>query len=150
MKARFHYGQQVRALRDVHPDGTSTETSGSDCSIPRGAVGYVSDVNTRSDRVVYYVDFADYYCSVGCRERDLMDAEIPYTQYEVDDQVTLMAGLSVSGELIAPVGSLGRVVGIERDPSGDTHYYVRVQSQTFLVPQTLLERSRIAKTGRLG
>ena len=141
LKHRFEFGQHVRVTRDIKNDGSVTERKPGVLLLRRGAQGYVRDVNALPGNTIYYVDFVDYGYSVGCREQDLEDAESECApgRYQMRDTVTLMAGLSVHGKLIAPAGATGEIVGIAQDQGGGTHYHVRVKRQTFLVPEGLLD-----------
>lgn len=141
MKPLFEFGQHVRVTRNVRNDGTFPGREVGEVLLRRGATGYVRDIGTfLQDEIIYAVDFIAYGYRVGCREAELVDAELEWVpnRYEFRDKVVLLGCLSVRGEIVAVAGAEGEVLKVERDHQRGIHYHVHVGERTFLVPEPLL------------
>lgn len=141
MKPLFEYGQQVRVTRNVRNDGTFPGREVGEVLLRRGATGYVRDIGTfLQDEIIYAVDFIAYGYRVGCREAELVDAELEWVpnRYEFRDKVVLNSGVSVRGEVVAAAGTEGEILKVERDLPGGIHYHVYVNGRTLLMPEAML------------
>jgi len=141
MKPKFEFGQHVRVTRNVRNDGTFPGREIGELLLRRGATGYVRDIGTfLQDEIVYAVDFIEYGYRVGCREQELVDAQLEWipNRYEFRDTVTLAATLTVRGQTVARAGDQGEIVKVERDAALGIHYHVRVGERTLLVAEQLL------------
>jgi nitrogen fixation protein NifZ len=141
MKPLYEFGQQVRVVRNVRNDGTFPGRDVGELLLRRGATGYVRDIGTfLQDELIYSVDFIDYGYRVGCREPELVDADLPWVpnRYEFRDKVTLRYALAVQGCLVAPAGVEVEILKVERELAQGIHYQIHVNERTFLVPEDYL------------
>jgi nitrogen fixation protein NifZ len=137
----FEYGARVRVVRNLRNDGTFPGVDTGVVLVRCGSVGYVRDVGTYlQDQIIYAVVFPDGDRVVGCREAELIDADVPWTPslFEARDKVAARVALAIGGEVIVTVGEAGEVVDVLRDLPQGVAYHVRFGARTLQVPETAL------------
>lgn len=139
---RYDYGDAVRVIRNVRNDGTYPGLDVGAPLVRRGSVGHVVNVGTfLQDQVIYSVHFLNEQRLVGCREEELMPADMPWTpsRFEFRDKVISRINLAVDGEIVAAVGDQGEILKVLRhDDPCQVQYHVRFPGRTLQVPETLL------------
>jgi len=147
--ARFEYGSQVRVIRNVRNDGTFPGTNTGELLIRRGSTGVVRDIGTfLQDQVIYTVHFIDEDRLVGCRDKELIAIDAPWTpsRFEFSDKVLARIPLGINGEIVANPGDEGEIFKVMRDAdtvakNGGIAYHVRFPGRTLMVPETALEEA---------
>ncbi|MFT3931114.1 MAG: nitrogen fixation protein NifZ [Spongiibacteraceae bacterium] len=143
MLPRFDYGDDVRVIRNVRNDGTFPGKEVGELLIRRGSVGNVHDVGTYlQDQIIYRVYFIEGGRMIGCREEELIPASDPWVDsiFEFRERVKTKVALSVGGEVVVPLGTVGTVLKILRDAPGGPQYHVHFNSgRMFQIPEPALE-----------
>lgn len=118
MIAEFDYGAEVRLTRTVHNDGSFPGKKRGDLLVRKGSIGFVRDVGVfLQDQLIYQVHFLDCGYTVGCREQELVAADLPWidSEFEFGDWVEAATGLAIQGQVIAEVGARGQVMAVRRE-----------------------------------
>ena len=143
MRPEFHYGDEVRVLRNVRNDGTYPSMDVGQLLVRRGSVGYVRDRGTfLQDQIIYSVHFLEQDRLVGCREEELQSAFDPWTpsRFEFRDKVIARIPLGIRGRVLVHQGEAGEVLKVLRDAPGGVQYHVHFSGrQTLQVPETALQ-----------
>lgn len=138
---RFEFGAEVRTMRDLRDDGTYPGAHKGSLLVPQGAVGVVRDIGTfLQDQVIYTVHFLAEDRLVGCRERELVSADLPFVphRFAPGDIVTPAMPLGIDGAVVAGRGSAGEVVTVIGDAPGGIAYHVDFDGRLLQVPETAL------------
>jgi nitrogen fixation protein NifZ len=145
MNAKWEYGEAVRLTRNVRNDGTYPGLDPGAPLVRRGSIGYVIDVGTfLQDQVIYSVNFIDEGKIVGCREEELIGGDDEWTpsKYEFREKVRATKSLSVGGEVLIEVGSLGEVMKVLRDGPDGVAYHIhfeKLPGRLLQIPEGILE-----------
>ncbi|GAB1260394.1 nitrogen fixation protein NifZ [Aurantivibrio plasticivorans] len=140
MKPAYEYGQEVRLIRNVRNDGTYPGLDVGTLLIRRGAVGAVYDVGTYlQDQLIYRVHFLEAGRTVGCREEELISADVEWipNKYEFRDKVKAALSFNLKGETPVEEGDEGEIQKVLREP-GMIFYEVRFNGRIFKVPEAAL------------
>lgn len=141
-EGHFDYGEAVRVRRPIRNDGTFPGEPTGALLVRRGSVGYVVDRGIfLQDQVVYAVHFPEQGCRVGCRAEELQPADEPWvpTRFDRRDRVRCTRHLAVAGEIVAPLGSEGKVLELHTDPPGEPRYTVSFNGRLLQLPEAALE-----------
>jgi nitrogen fixation protein NifZ len=141
LEPRFACDDAVRVIRNLRNDGTYPGQPTGALLVRRGSVGFVRHIGVfLQDQIIYSVHFLEAGNRiVGCRENELISADalwIP-NRFERGDRVIARRGLAVNGTVVAPVGMVGEVMAVIRDPA-PIHYHVLFGERVFLAPETVL------------
>ncbi|MCX7946686.1 MAG: nitrogen fixation protein NifZ [Hydrogenophilus sp.] len=142
MKPLYDWGDAVRVIRNIRNDGTYPGLPTGALLIRRGSVGHIRDIGTfLQDQIIYAVHFLTEDRIVGCREEELIPADAPWTpsRFEVRERVRATHHLAVNGHIVAPLGTIGEILKVDRDHPAGVHYHVYFPGHTLLVPEHLLE-----------
>lgn len=142
MLPRFDYGNAVRVTRNVRNDGTYPGMDTGNLLVRRGSIGYVMNIGTfLQDQLIYTVNFIDQGRIVGCREEELIGADEPWSpsKYETREKVKARIALSLRGEVVVPVGTVGEVFKVLRDMPGEMRYHVHFPGHVLQVPENVLD-----------
>lgn len=142
MLPKFEYGNAVRLMRNVRNDGTYPGLDTGHLLVRRGSVGFVMNVGTfLQDQLIYTVHFLEQDRIVGCREEELVGADEPWvpSQFETREKVRARIALSVRGEVVVPVGTLGEVFKVVRDLPDGVQYHILFPGNVLQVPESVLE-----------
>jgi nitrogen fixation protein NifZ len=143
MEQRFDFGVAVRLTRNVRNDGTFPGLEVGNLLIKRGSVGYVMNVGTfLQDQIIYTVNFLDQGRVVGCRDEELIGVDEPWVEsrFETREKVVNRLALSIHGEVVVAVGSVGEVFKVLRDLETGVQYHVHFPGGKMLqVPEALLD-----------
>jgi nitrogen fixation protein NifZ len=142
MPLHFEPSDAVRVIRNLRNDGTYPGLSTGSLLVRRGSIGYVVDVGVfLQDQVIYSVHFLDSDRIVGCRAEELISANAPWTpsRFETRENVRVIASLTVNGEIVVPVGTVGEILLVLRDTPSGVQYHVHFPGHVLQVPETLLE-----------
>jgi nitrogen fixation protein NifZ len=143
----YENGEQVRVIRNVRNDGTFPGEEVGTLLIRRGSVGFVRSRGTfLQDQVIYEVHFVEQGRVIGCREEELISADVDWipSRFEFREKVKSRRILAVKGEVIAEVGDVGEIIKVLRNHEGGVAYHVRYPGHTLLVPETSLEPAEVA------
>ncbi|SNY92939.1 nitrogen fixation protein NifZ [Cohaesibacter sp. ES.047] len=143
---RFEYGDVVRVTRNVRNDGTYPGAKTGTLLIRRGSTGVVRDIGTfLQDQVIYTIHFTDEDRIVGCRDKELIPVDAPWTpsRFEFSEKVVARIPLGIQGEVVARVGDQGEIIKVIRDDDvvealGSVAYHVRFPGRTLMVPESAL------------
>ena len=138
----FEYGDAVRVRRPIRNDGTFPGEPTGALLVRRGSVGYVVDRGLfLQDQVIYAVHFPEDNRRVGCRAEELQPAEAPWipTRFDRRDRVRCTRHLTVGGEVVAVLGSEGKVMDVRAESPGEVHYTVDFNARLLELPEALLE-----------
>lgn len=142
MQPSYEYGDRVRLIRNVRNDGTYPGIPTGTLLMRRGEVGHVLNVGTfLQDQLIYTVHFLGTDRRIGCREEELVDADLPWmpSRYETREKVSAAIPLSVNGEVRVPQGRVGEVFRVVREfERGQPFYHVQFPGQLLLVPESAL------------
>ena len=142
MRTEFTYGDSVRVIRNLRNDGTYPGMATGDLLIRRGSVGTVIEIGTfLQDQIIYSVHFLERGRIVGCREEEVISVDAAWTpsRFESRDSVQALRSFAVSGQVVAPVGSVGEVLKVMRDVPGGVHYQVIFADRVLCVPEASLQ-----------
>lgn len=142
MLTQFKQDDAVRVIRNVRNDGTYPGLPTGELLIRRGSVGHVVDIGVfLQDQIIYSVHFLDIERIVGCREEELIAADAPWTpsQFETRDIVRTTATLTVEEEVVAEVGTEGKVLKVLRDTPQGVQYHVHFPGHVLQVGEEILE-----------
>lgn len=145
INARWDYGESVRLIRNVRNDGTYPGLEPGAPLVRRGSIGYVIDVGTfLQDQLIYSVNFLEEGKIVGCREEELIDADEAWTpsRFEFREKVRTSKGLSVAGEVLVALGSIGEVIKVIRDAPGGVAYHIHFDAlpgRVLQISESILE-----------
>ena len=142
MLPRFDYGHAVRVTRNVRNDGTYPGLDTGNLLVRRGSVGYVMNIGTfLQDQLIYTVNFIDQGRIVGCREEELIGADEPWvpSKFETREKVKARIAMSLQGEVVVPVGTVGEVFKVIRDLPDGMQYHVHFPGHVLQVPESTLE-----------
>ncbi len=141
-EVHFEYGAAVRVRRPIRNDGTFPGEPTGALLVRRGSVGYVVDRGLfLQDQVIYTVHFPADGRRVGCRAEELQPAADPWvpTRFDRRDRVRCTRHLAVAGEIVAPLGSEGKVLEVHTEQPGETRYTVSFNGRVLELPETALE-----------
>lgn len=148
---RWEYGEAVRLIRNVRNDGTYPGMEVGAPLVRRGSVGHVVDVGTfLQDQVIYSVHFLEDGRIVGCREEELIGADEAWTPslFEFREKVSAAKALSLGGEVLVPLGTVGEIIKVIRDAPGGVAYHVHFDSlpgRVLQIPETALASAATAR-----
>lgn len=140
--AELAYGAAVRVRRPIRNDGTFPGEPTGALLVRRGSVGYVVDRGMfLQDQVIYAVHFPEDDRRVGCRAEELQPADAPWVPSRFDrrDRVRCNRHLAVGGEVVAPLGSEGKVMEVRAEAPDRIHYTVDFNARLLELPEALLE-----------
>ncbi|WP_316859710.1 nitrogen fixation protein NifZ [uncultured Cohaesibacter sp.] len=143
---RYDYGDEVRVVRNVRNDGTFPGKNRGAFLIRRGSTGIVRDIGTfLQDQVIYSVHFTVEDIIVGCRDKELIPVDAPWTPslFEFGEMVKARIPLGIKGDVVARAGDEGEVIKVVRDEEvvkalGTVAYHVRFPGRTLQVPEDAL------------
>lgn len=144
MLPRWDYGDAVRVTRNVRNDGTFPGIKTGDLLVRRGRIGHVRNVGTfLQDQIIYSVHFLDEGRLVGCREEELIGIDEPWieSRFEVRQKVRAARSLALRGEILAPAGSRGEILNLERSAAQGVVYHVHfdcLPGNPLLVPEAAI------------
>jgi len=112
---KFEEGAHMRVLFDIVSDGTVCCTPRGDLVMKLGSTGYIKKRGTFLDDIVYELDFLEEGKTVGCREHELLPAELPWSPpvFQKKDQIKAVADIKRRGEVVVPAGLRGRVLVLD-------------------------------------
>jgi nitrogen fixation protein NifZ len=142
---RFHFGDEVRIVRNVRNDGTYPGVSVGALLIRRGSTGFVMNVGTfLQDQLIYTVNMLEQGRIVGFREEELIGIDEPWvpSKFESREKVRSRILLAVRGEVRVTPGMEGEILKVFRDDSEGVQYHVIFHDQVLQVPETALEAMR--------
>ena len=152
MQPSYEYGDRVRLIRNVRNDGTYPGIPTGTLLMRRGEVGHVLNVGTfLQDQLIYTVHFLGTDRRIGCREEELVDADLPWmpSRYETREKVSAAIPLSVNGEVRVPQGSVGEVFRVVREfERGQPFYHVQFPGRLLMVPESALNDASGEEAGR--
>jgi nitrogen fixation protein NifZ len=142
LQPRFANDDEVRVIRNIRNDGTYPGEQTGALLVRRGSVGYVRNIGVfLQDQLIYTVHFLHTdNRMVGCREVELIPADVPWTpnRFERGDRVMARQGLAIQGAVVAAAGAVGEIIAVLRDPA-PTHYHVLFGTRVFHVPESGLD-----------
>jgi nitrogen fixation protein NifZ len=142
MQPSYQYGDRVRLVRNVRNDGTYPGIPTGTLLMRRGEVGHVLNVGTfLQDQLIYTVHFLASDRRIGCREEELVDAELPWmpSRFETREKVSAALALSVHGEVLVPRGTIGEIFKVIREfQRGQPFYHVQFPGRLLVVPENAL------------
>ncbi|WP_417582335.1 nitrogen fixation protein NifZ [Nitrincola sp.] len=137
----YSYGDEVRVTRNLRNDGSFPGVDKGQLLVRRGATGHVRNLGTfLQDQIIYTVHFIEDDIQVGCREEELIPASAPWvdSRFENRDKVVAALALSLRGEVIVPLDTLGEVFKVIRDEKV-VHYHVQFPGHLLIVPESALD-----------
>lgn len=138
MRPRFDHGARVRVIRNVRNDGTFPGLATGNLLVRRGSVGFVRNIGTfLQDQIIYEVHFLDDNRLVGCREEELIDAELPWvpSRFESREHVSAATTLAHQGKVLVRAGERGQILKVWRDDENGVSYDVIFHDMTLRVPE---------------
>jgi len=142
MKPDYELGDEVRVTRNVRNDGTFPGLERGELLIRRGSTGFVRDFGVfLQDQIIYTVHFVDGDRVVGCRQEELIAADVFWltSLFEYRDRVISKISLAIQGEEVVAPGGSGEIEKVLRDPKTGVSYHVRFPGRTLMVPESCLE-----------
>jgi nitrogen fixation protein NifZ len=142
MRPRFEPGDAVRVIRTIRNDGTYPGLPRGALLVNRGSLGYVRTLGTfLQEQIIYGVHFLQDKRLVGCREQELIAADVPwvYSRFEVRERVVARLALTLHGEVIAARGEPGVIMRVLRDNPGGVIYHVQFRDRLLQTPESALE-----------
>lgn len=143
MTTAFDYGHRVRVIRTIRNDGTFPGKMRGEVLIWRGSLGYVRDVGTfLQDQRIYSVHFIDHNRLIGCRDREVIDAEDPWhdSRFEFRQAVIANRDLAIEGQVVVSCGAAGQITRvIAGDPETHRYQVVFGERQLLVSEQALRE-----------
>ncbi|WP_432452905.1 MULTISPECIES: nitrogen fixation protein NifZ [unclassified Agarivorans] len=139
--AKFGYGCKVRVIENIRNDGSFPGCKKGALLVRRGATGYVRQSGYHlQNQIVYQVQFLSRGLTIGCKEVELMDAELVWqpNQFEYGDKAALTLSLSQQGEVVASKGSIVDVLAVRRKPQMQPHYRIQYGEIDVEVPERAL------------
>ncbi|WP_220721325.1 nitrogen fixation protein NifZ [Agarivorans litoreus] len=139
--AKFGYGCKVRVVENIRNDGSFPGCKKGALLVRRGATGYVRQSGYYlQDQIVYQVQFINRGLIIGCKEHELIDAELVWqpNQFEYGDKAALTLSLSQQGEVVAKKGSVVDVLAVRRKPKTDPCYRIQYGELDVEVPERAL------------
>lgn len=141
-KPRFSFGDEVRVVRTVRNDGTYPGLQKGDQLVRRGSIGYVREWGLYlQEHVVYQVHFPAEGRVVGCRESELIAAEVFWDAglFQYGDQVEVNATLTLKGQVVAAPGAVGKITAAGQGLQGES-FTVQFGDRFLQVPARLLRQ----------
>ncbi len=141
--AKFGYGCKVRVVENIRNDGSFPGCKKGALLVRRGATGYVRQSGVHlQNQIVYQVQFLNRGLTIGCKESELMDAELVWqpNQFEYGDKAALTLSLSQEGEIVASKGSVVSVLAVRRDTRSMPSYRIQYGELDVEVPERALAR----------
>jgi nitrogen fixation protein NifZ len=136
----YNYGDEVRVIRNLRNDGSFPGVDKGQLLVRRGETGHVRNLGTfLQDQIIYTVHFIQADIQVGCREEELVPASTPWidSRFENRDKVVAALALSLRGEVIVPLDTLGEVFKVIRHEDA-VHYHVQFPGHLLIVPESAL------------
>ena len=118
LNPKYEYGSKVRVIHNIRNDGSFPGSLKGDMLIRRGEVGYVRQAGIfLQEEVIYQIHFLERDLMLGCKEKELMDAELPWVanDFEYGDKAKLAITLASQGEVLAPAGAIVSVLAVSRE-----------------------------------
>jgi len=114
METRYRNGEEVRLLYDIVGDGTVHDVGRGAPLMCAGATGFVKHSGPYLDDLVYDVHFLEADRIVGCREKELIPADHPWSRpaYERSQTVVAAMELASQGTTLAKQGTTGKVSAV--------------------------------------
>lgn len=108
---KFEIGQKVRLVEPIHNDGTLYGAERGEKLQNPGDFGFIRNVGYFLDDLVYEVDFIGHGRILGCKEREIMDFDLPWEPplYEPGLRVQATVDLTKEGQLLWPRGAAGKI-----------------------------------------
>lgn len=139
--AKFGYGCKVRVVENIRNDGSFPGCKKGALLVRRGATGYVRQSGVHlQNQIIYQVQFLNRGLTIGCKESELMDAELVWqpNQFEYGDKAALTLSLSQEGEIVANKGSVVSVLAVRRDARSMPSYRIQYGELDVEVPERAL------------
>ena len=136
MKPQYDFGDQVRVTRAIRNDGTMPGYGRGDLLVRRGSVGYVREWGIfLMDQVIYQIHFLEHDLIVGCREQELIPADLSWHagQFQYGDRVACVHALAANGAVAVTAGECGRIEATGQGATGES-YTVMFNDRWFQVP----------------
>lgn len=141
-EARFINGSRVRLVRNIRNDGSFRDSAKGELLVAEGEIGIIkSSGYFLQDQVIYQVYFPDIKKTVGVRDNEVIDSELPWIpcQFRSLEQAQLTLSLKMRGEIIANKGDLVEVYRVFRDlETGGVEYLVNVANERVWLDAKLL------------
>lgn len=114
MQPRYRNGDEVRLLYDIVGDGTVHDVSRGAPLMTAGATGFVKHCGPFLDDLVCDVHFLEADRIVGCREKELIPADHPWSPpvYLRSQPVVAAVELASQGVTLAKQGTPGKVTAV--------------------------------------
>ena len=108
---QFLPGDAVRLLFDIKNDGTFYGVQRGTIMQPAGARGYVAYRNDLADLTVYEVHFPESNTTMGCRDKELIPGDDPWSPpaFKKGDVVAARIDLTQNQAVLVPEGTVGQV-----------------------------------------
>ncbi|OGG94527.1 MAG: hypothetical protein A2527_01465 [Candidatus Lambdaproteobacteria bacterium RIFOXYD2_FULL_50_16] len=131
MSGIFEEGQAVRIVVDLKNDGTMPNKGPGEVLQIKGDLGFVIGTGSFLDELVYQVHFLEKDQIVGCREKELIDAEDPWSPplFETGAKVLAANDLYLNGALLAAQGTQGQITIMRYRPDLGYVYEVKWEGQ---------------------
>ncbi|GDY26092.1 MULTISPECIES: nitrogen fixation protein NifZ [unclassified Agarivorans] len=139
--AKFGYGCKVRVVENIRNDGSFPGCKKGALLVRRGACGYVRQSGYHlQNNLIYQVQFINRGLTIGCKEAELIDAELVWqpNQFEYGDKAALSLSLSQEGEIVANKGSIVDVLAVRRKAKTSPSYRIQIGELDVEVPERAL------------
>lgn len=139
--AKFGYGCKVRVVENIRNDGSFPGCKKGALLVRRGATGYVRQSGYYlQNQIVYQIQFLNKGLTIGCKETELIDAELVWQPnlFEYGDKAALTLSLSQQGEVVADKGSIVDVLAVRRKAQAMPHYRIQYGELDVEVPERAL------------
>lgn len=140
---KFDYGCEVRVVDNIRNDTYLGGQTKGELLIRRGCTGFVRQSGVyKQEQIIYQVHFLEQDLTIGCKETELIDADIPWVnnKFEYGDQVKLNVALSVSGERVGEKDQQVHILAVDRSDLTKLYYRVQVGEHTLMVPEAALSK----------
>ena len=115
----FKEGDRVRLVFDIKNDGTLFGKRRGLVLQKAGNTGYISRKSILNDDTIYEVHFLESNKIIGCKEKELIPADLDWTppEFKKGDQVKANVNLVYQGKQLSAKGSTGRITAIRFLPN---------------------------------
>ncbi|ABK43700.1 NifZ family protein [Magnetococcus marinus MC-1] len=138
---RFENASAVRLIKSIRNDGTFPGKRSGEVLVRKGTVGFVRQAGVfLQEHNIYEIHFIDDDLIVGCREKELQDAELPWVEslFETRDRVMLAVPLEIKGETLVDTDQVGEVVEVNSSNPDKIVCQVHFGERYFNIPEKLL------------
>lgn len=138
---KFDYGKQVRVIRNIRSDSHAAQQKKGEVLVRRGDTGFIRQSGYfQQDQIIYQVHFLTINKIYGCKESELIDAEIPWQAnlFEYGDSASLAISLSIAGEVIASKGQQVQILSVDRQQTSAINYRIQINEHDLIVPERAL------------